>query len=144
MATMQLKAVSPADLAQISRALVGFDQIFNQRLQQQVNGNYPPHNIVKYSDKDYAIEVAVAGFKKEEITVEVDQDQLIVRGTQGEVVNENKEYLHRGLASRDFEQNWTLAEYMEVKDAEVRDGMLIISIERIIPESLKPRTIKVK
>jgi len=141
---MQLKAVSPADLAQISRALVGFDQIFNQRLQQQVNGNYPPHNIVKYSDKDYAIEVAVAGFKKEEITVEVDQDQLIVRGTQGEVVNENKEYLHRGLASRDFEQNWTLAEYMEVKDAEVRDGMLIISIERIIPESLKPRTIKVK
>ena len=140
---MQLKTVSPADFANLSRALVGFDQIFNQRL-QQLNGNYPPHNIVKYSDSDYAIEVAVAGFSKEEITVEVDQDQLIVRGIQGVVVSEGKEYLHKGLASRDFEQKWTLAEYMEVKDAEVKDGMLVINIERIIPESLKPRTINVK
>ena len=140
---MQLRAIDPAHLANLSRALIGFDQIFNQRL-QQLNGNYPPHNIVKYSDSDYAIEVAVAGFSKEEITVEVDQDQLIVRGIQGVVVSEGKEYLHKGLASRDFEQKWTLAEYMEVKDAEVKDGMLVINIERIIPESLKPRTINVK
>jgi len=144
MATMQLKTVTPADLANLSRALIGFDQIFNHRLAQQTNSNYPPHNIVKYSDKDYAIEVAVAGFKKEEITVEVDQDRLIVRGVQGEIVTDGKEYLHKGLASRDFEQTWMLAEYMEVKDAEVKDGMLIINIERIIPESLKPRNIKVK
>jgi len=143
MATMQLKTVTPAEFANLSRALVGFDQIFNQRL-QQLNGNYPPHNIVKYSDSKYAIEVAVAGFSKNEITVEVDQDQLIVRGIQGEIITEGKEYLHKGLASRDFEQKWTLAEYMEVKDAEVKDGMLIIEIERIIPESLKPRSIKVK
>jgi molecular chaperone IbpA len=142
MATMQLRTVTPAEFANLSRALVGFDQYFNQtRLQ---NSNYPPHNIVKYSDSEYAIEIAVAGFSKSEITVEVDQDQLIVRGTQGEVVTENKEYLHRGLASRDFEQTWTMAEYMEVKDAEVKDGMLIINIERIVPESLKPRSIKVK
>lgn len=140
---MQLKTVTPAEFANLSRALVGFDQIFNQRL-QQLNGNYPPHNIVKYSDSKYAIEVAVAGFSKNEITVEVDQDQLIVRGIQGEIITEGKEYLHKGLASRDFEQKWTLAEYMEVKDAEVKDGMLIIEIERIIPESLKPRSIKVK
>jgi len=143
MATMQLKAVTPADLAQISRALVGFDTIFNQRL-QQVNGNYPPHNIVKYSDTQYAIEVAVAGFKKEEITVEVDQDQLIVKGIQAVSETSTKEYLHRGLASRDFEQTWTLAEYMEVKDAEVKDGMLIVSIERIVPEALQPRQIVIK
>ena len=140
---MQLRTVTPAEFANISRALVGFDQIFNQRV-QQTNSNYPPHNIVKYSDKDYAIEIAVAGFSKEEIAIEVDQDQLIVRGMQGEVVNESKEYLHRGLASRDFEQSWTLAEYMEVKDAEVKDGMLIIKIERIVPDSLKPRAIKIK
>jgi molecular chaperone IbpA len=139
----QLRTVSPADLANLSRALVGFDHLFNQRLQQATN-NYPPHNIVKYSDSDYAIEVAVAGFSKDEITVEVDQDQLIVRGVQSGNQIEGKEYLHRGLASRDFEQTWTLAEYMEIKDAEVKDGMLIISIERIIPESLKPRSIKVK
>jgi molecular chaperone IbpA len=144
MATMQLRTVTPAEFANLSRALIGFDQIFNQRLQQQTNSNYPPHNIVKYSDKDYAIEIAVAGFSKEEITVEVDQDQLKVRGVQGEMISEGKEYLHRGLASRNFEQTWTLAEYMEVKDAEVKNGMLVIIIERMIPESLKPRNIKVK
>ena len=146
MATMQLRAINPADLAQISRALVGFDQIFNHRL-HQANGNYPPHNIVKYSDTKYAIEVAVAGFSRDEITVEVDQDQLIVRGFHNEQSEDSgfgKEYLHRGLASRNFEQNWTLAEYMEVKDAEVKDGMLVISIERIVPESLRPRRIEIK
>jgi len=143
MATMQLRAIDPAHLANLSRALVGFDTIFNQQL-QQANSNYPPHNIVKFSDSEYAIEVAVAGFSKEEITVEVDQDQLIVRGVQSGATIEGKEYLHRGLASRDFEQTWTLAEYMEVKDAEVKDGMLVISIERIVPEALKPRNIKIK
>jgi molecular chaperone IbpA len=142
MATMQLRAINPADLAQISRALVGFDQYFNNpRLQ---NSNYPPHNIVKYSDSAYAIEVAVAGFSREEITVEVDQAQLIVRGVQATADIDGKEYLHRGLASRDFEQSWTLAEYMEVKGAEVKDGMLIVQIERIVPDALQPRKIEIK
>jgi len=139
---MQLRAINPADLAQISRALVGFDQYFNNpRLQ---NSNYPPHNIVKYSDSAYAIEVAVAGFSKEEITVEVDQAQLVVRGVQATADVDTKEYLHRGLASRDFEQSWTLAEYMEVKGAEVKDGMLIVQIERMIPDALQPRKIEIK
>jgi molecular chaperone IbpA len=143
MATMQLRAIDPAHLANLSRALIGFDHIFNQHL-QPANSNYPPHNIVKYSDSEYAIEVAVAGFSKEEITVEVNQDQLIVRGVQVQSETTSKEYLHRGLASRDFEQTYTLAEYMEVKDAEVADGMLIIKIERIVPEALKPRQILIK
>ena len=139
---MQLRAINPADLAQISRALVGFDQYFNNpRLQ---NSNYPPHNIVKYSDSAYAIEVAVAGFTKDEITVEVDQAQLVVRGVQTTADTDSKEYLHRGLASRDFEQSWTLAEYMEVKGAEVKDGMLIVQIERIVPDALQPRKIEIK
>ena len=141
MATMQLRTIDPQALAAMSRALVGFDHIFNTPLN---NSNYPPHNIVKYSDTNYAIEVAVAGFSKEEITVEVDQDQLVVRGTQATTDETSKEYLHRGLASRDFEQSYTLAEYMEVKDAEVKDGMLIISIERIVPEALQPRQITIK
>jgi len=143
MATMQLRAIDPAHLANLSRALVGFDHIFNQHL-QPANSNYPPHNIVKYSDSEYAIEVAVAGFTKEEITVEVDQDQLVVRGIQSTKDDSTKEYLHKGLASRDFEQSYTLAEYMEVKDAEVKDGMLIVKIERIVPEALKPRVINIK
>lgn len=138
---MQLRTIDAAALANLSRALVGFDHIFNARVN---NSNYPPHNIVKYSDRDYAIEIAVAGFSKDEITVEVDQDQLIVRGIQTTVDADGKEYLHRGLASRDFEQAYTLAEYMEIRDAEVKDGMLIIKIERMVPEALKPRQITIK
>jgi molecular chaperone IbpA len=138
---MQLRTVDPAALAAVSRALVGFDRYFNAP--NQANGNYPPHNIVKYDDTHYGIEVAVAGFSKDEITVAVDQDQLYITGKKA-TVNEGVEYLHRGLAARDFEQAFTLAEYMEVKDAEVKDGMLKIKIERIVPEALKPRQIAIK
>jgi len=139
----QLRTIDAAALANINRALVGFDRIFNERYNAH-STNYPPHNIVKYDDNHYGIEIAVAGFAKEEITVEVDQDQLTVRGTNMVVEDRQVEYLHRGLASRDFTQTYTLAEYMEVKDAEVKDGMLKISIERIIPEALKPRQIEIK
>jgi len=136
-----LRTIDAAHLANISRALVGFDRYFNGHLQP--NGNYPPHNIVKYDDTHYGIEVAVAGFSKAEIAVEVDQDQLTIRGKQS-IDSGEKVYLHRGLAARDFEQTFTLAEYMNVTGAEVTDGMLKIVIERIIPEALKPRQIEVK
>ena len=141
----QLRTIDAQALAHMNRALVGFDRVFNDRFfQGNQNSNYPPHNIVKYSENQYGIEVAVAGFSKEEITVEVDQDQLTITGVKSVDVNESKEYLHRGLAARDFNQMYTLAEYMEVKGAEVKDGMLKISIERIVPEALKPRQIEIK
>ena len=140
-----LRTIDAAALAHLNRALVGFDRVFNDRFfQGNQNNNYPPHNIVKYDDTHYAIEVAVAGFTKEEITVEVDQDQLTIRGTNMVTEDRQVEYLHRGLAARDFEQTWTLAEFMNVTGAEVKDGLLIISIERIVPEALKPRTIEIK
>ena len=139
---MQLRAIDAASLAAMSKALVGFDRYFNSSFPQ--NGNYPPHNIVKYSDDSYAIEVAVAGFTKEEINVSVDQDQLTISGVQKNVDETIKEYLHRGLAARDFEQTFTLAEYMEVRGAEVKDGMLKIEIHRHVPEALKPRQIEIK
>jgi len=139
----QLRTIDTAALAQLSKALVGFDRYFTAPHHQ--NGNYPPHNIVKYSDDSYAIEVAVAGFTKEEVTVEVDQDQLTIRGIKNRPnVDVGVEYLHRGLAARDFEQTFTLAEYMEVRGAKVQDGMLQIDIQRLVPEALKPRTIEVK
>ena len=141
----QLRTIDAQALAHMNRALVGFDRVFNDRFfQGNQNSNYPPHNIVKYSENQYGIEVAVAGFSKEEINVEVDQDQLTITGVKSVDVNETKEYLHRGLAARDFNQMYTLAEYMEVKGAEVKDGMLKISIERIVPEALKPRQIEIK
>lgn len=139
----QLRTINAADLANLSRALVGFDRYFTSQAQ---NSNYPPHNIVKYSDDTYAIEVAVAGFTKDEITVEVDQDQLTIRGIKDRpnVDTGQIEYLHRGLAARDFEQTFTLAEYMEVRGAKVDNGMLQIDIQRIVPEALKPRQIEIK
>ena len=118
----QLRTIDTAALAQLSKALVGFDRYFTAPHHQ--NGNYPPHNIVKYSDDTYAIEVAVAGFAKEEVTVEVDQDQLTIRGIKNRPnVDVGIEYLHRGLAARDFEQTFTLAEYMEVRGAEHKHGI---------------------
>ena len=142
----QLRTITAADLAQLSKALVGFDRYFSNVHQSQSSSNYPPHNIVKYSDDTYFIEVAVAGFTKDEITVEVDQDQLTIRGIKNRP-NESTgqiEYLHRGLAARDFEQSWTLAEYMEVRGAKVDNGMLQIDLQRIVPEALKPRQIEIK
>jgi molecular chaperone IbpA len=141
---MQLRTIDPAALAHLNRALVGFDRYFNEGFFNGTsNSNYPPHNIVKYNETHYGIEVAVAGFSKEEITVEVDQDQLTITGKKSSEA-ESKEYLHRGLAARDFEQQFTLAEYMTVNSAEVKDGMLKITIERIIPDALKPRQIEIK
>ena len=138
----QLRTINTADLANLSRALVGFDRYFNTQAQ---NSNYPPHNIVKYSDDTYAIEVAVAGFTKEEVTVEVDQDQLTIRGIKDRSNTDvGIEYLHRGLAARDFEQTFTLAEYMIVRGAKVEHGMLHIDIQRVVPEALKPRQIEIK
>ena len=139
----QLRTINTADLANLSRALVGFDRYFTTQAQ---NSNYPPHNIVKYSDDTYAIEVAVAGFTKEEVTVEVDQDQLTIRGIKDRPNQDTGqiEYLHRGLAARDFEQTFTLAEYMEVVGAKVDNGMLQIDIKRVVPEALKPRQIEIK
>ena len=139
-----LRTIDAQALAHMNRALVGFDRIFNDRFFNSTTSNYPPHNIVKYDDKHYAIELAVAGFSKEEITVEVDQDQLTIRGTNQVTEDRHVEYLHRGLAARDFEQTWTLAEFMNVTGAEVKDGLLVISIERIVPEALKPRQIEIK
>lgn len=142
----QLRTIDTQALAQLNKALVGFDHIFNDRFFNAQSNNYPPHNIVKYSSDTYAIEVAVAGFLKDEINVSVDQDQLTITGKKNRL-NESTgqiEYLHRGLAARDFEQVFTLAEYMEVVGAKVDNGMLQIDIKRVVPEALKPRQIEIK
>jgi molecular chaperone IbpA len=134
-------------LNQLNRALVGFDRIFNDmesRYVNQVNTNYPPYNIEKVGENLYDIVVAVAGFEKKEITVEVDQDQLIIRGEKHYDGQEPApEYLHRGLAFRDFERRFTLAEHMEIVKAEIKNGLLLVQIERRVPEALLPRKIDI-
>lgn len=134
-------------LAQLNRALVGFDRIFDNIETRYANSsassNYPPYNIEKITENLYDIVVAVAGFEKSEINVEVDQDQLVIRGEKVEVDKPLPEYLHRGLAFRDFERRFTLAEHMEVVKAEIKNGLLTVQIERKVPETLLPRKIEI-
>ena len=140
----QLVRLDPSSL---SRALIGFDSLFDaleRRSLGQTNGNYPPYNVVKRSDNSYEIQVAVSGFDKSEIAVEGDQDQWIIKGERQRDDDEGVEYIHRGLATRDFVKSLTLAEYMEVGEAVIKNGILTIHIERVIPDALKPRLIKIK
>ena len=141
-----MNAITRFDTQALNRALIGFDQLFNnveRRFANQVQNNYPPYNVLKHDDNHFEIEIAVAGFEKEDIKIEVDQDQLIIKGQRLRDEDTDK-YLHRGLAARDFERSWTLAEYMEVGDAELTNGILSVKLTRIVPEALKPRLIDIK
>jgi len=134
------------DTSALNRALLGFDEIFNNfenRFANQINNNYPPYNIVKHDENSYEIQLAVTGFDKDEITVEIDQNNLIVRGKRQETESQESAYLHRGLAARDFMRTWTLAEHMEVGEGRIKNGVLTIELKRIVPESLKPRLLKI-
>lgn len=134
------------DTSALNRALLGFDQFFDnfeQKFGNQVNNNYPPYNIIKHNENSYELEVAVTGFLPEEISVEIDQNQLIVKGERIRDI-ETANYIYRGLASRDFTRTWTLAEHMEVGEGSVKHGVLTIELKRIIPESLKPRVLRLK
>lgn len=134
------------DTNALNRALVGFDTLFNDfesRFSNQINNNYPPYNIVKYNNDSYEIQLAVAGFEKDQISVEIDQNQLIIKGQSNEVNNE-VHYLHKGLATRDFTRVFTLAEHMEVGEGTIKNGVLKIELKRVIPEALKPRVLRLK
>jgi molecular chaperone IbpA len=134
------------DTNALNRALLGFDNLFDnfeQRFSNQINNNYPPYNVLKHNDDSYELEIAVTGFTPEEITVEIDQNQLVVKGQRTEVEVSQPSYLHRGLATRDFTRSWTLAEHMEVGEGTIKNGVLKIALKRVIPESLKPRVLKI-
>jgi molecular chaperone IbpA len=133
------------DASALNRALVGFDRIFDdmeRRFANQISSNYPPFNIAKIAENLYDIAIAVTGFEKDEIAVTVEANELTVKGERKNNDPE-PEYLHRGLALRDFEKTFTLAEHMKVRKAEIKNGILLIQIERESPEELKPRVIDV-
>jgi molecular chaperone IbpA len=135
------------DTNALNRALLGFDTMFNDfenRFATQLKDNYPPYNIVKHNDDSYKLEIAITGFTKDEITVEIDQNQLIVKGERDKNSDVNSEFLHRGLALRDFTRSWTLAEHMEVGEGIIKNGVLTIELKRIVPDALKPRVLKIK
>jgi molecular chaperone IbpA len=135
------------DTNALNRALVGFDTMFDnfeQRLASQINNSYPPYNILKHDDNSYELEIAVTGFTPDEVVVELDQNQLVVKGHRGHDEHAETQYLHRGLATRDFTRSWTLAEHMEVGEGRIKNGVLTIALTRVVPEALKPRVLKIK
>ena len=103
---------------------------------------YPPYDIIKLDEDTYKLSLAVAGFSQENIDVSVDNGTLIIKGEITEI--QDAEIVHKGIAGRKFTRTFALGEYMEVTGAEMKDGMLYISIDRIIPEDKKPKQIKVK
>lgn len=128
----------------LNRALIGFDSMFNnfeRRFANTISNNYPPHNVIKVDENNYELQVAVTGFNKDEVTVELDQNILSV--TAGRETDDEKIYIHRGLAQRNFVKQFPLAEHIEVRGAEQKNGVLTIKLERVVPEALKPRRIEI-
>jgi molecular chaperone IbpA len=125
---------------------IGFENLFDdlQRVTQtQSSTNYPPHNVIKTGDNTVTIEVAVAGFSEGEIDISLDQRLLTITGAKKTEKDQDHEYLHRGISSRDFKQTFPLAEHVEVKGAAIRDGILTVLLEREVPESAKPKSIAI-
>ena len=141
-----MASVRPSDdqtLSNLKKALIGFDLMTVASIHIHTS-NYPPYNIIKVDDTRYGIEIAIAGFTKEEISIQIDQSQLTVRGDHAIIPeNDSITYLHRGLANRNFEQVFTLTEYLTVEDAIIKDGLLKISFLRIIPLWRQPHNITI-
>ena len=104
--------------------------------------SYPPYDLLKLDEDTYRLSVAVAGFTKDDISVTVEDGSLVIKGESVEATD--AEVVHKGIASRKFVRSFALGEYMEVTGADLKDGMLNISIDRIVPEEKKPKTIKIK
>jgi len=134
------------DLSPLYRSTVGFDSLVS--VFDQIAGieneasNYPPYNIERLTDNEYRITMAVAGFDKHDVEIEVNEGILSIRGEK-KVAEKERAFLYRGIASRAFERRFQLADYVEVKSADVKDGLLSVDLEREVPERLKPRTIEI-
>ena len=131
---------------------VGFDSMFEEfdrmlESTERYNSNYPPYNIHKLSETDYKIEIALAGYSKDDIELELKENTLTVRNKAKEkVINENGNgngVIHKGISTRQFERSFTISEDIKVKNAELKNGLLNIDLERIIPEEKKSRLIHI-
>ena len=134
------------DLSPLYRSTVGFDSLAS--MLDQVAGfdneanTYPPYNIERLTENEYRITMAVAGFSKQDVQIEVKENTLSIRGEKKEA-DQERTFLHRGIASRAFERRFQLADHVEVRGADVKDGLLSVDLEREVPERLKPRTIEI-
>jgi molecular chaperone IbpA len=138
---------SAFDFAPFRRSTVGFDRLFDMLENGGVgNGgeNYPPFDLRKTGENDYQIDLAVAGFKPEEIDITAQQNVLIVSGRKRDESEEKgADYIYRGIATRSFERRFALADHIQVKGADLKDGLLSIELVREIPEAMKPKKINI-
>lgn len=132
------------DFSPLYRSVVGFDRLAGllETAAADAATGYPPYNIERTDENAYRVDIAVAGFRPEELNVEVKENLLTVTGRK--TANDDaKRYLHRGLAERNFERKFQLADYVVVEDANLADGLLSISLKRELPEALKPRQVPI-
>jgi molecular chaperone IbpA len=135
------------DFTPLYRSTVGFDRLAQllDSVASDFDAPYPPYNIERLGENDYRITMAVAGFSVDEIKVDVKESTLTVRGEKKPEPNEGDErrYLHRGIAARSFERRFQLADHVEVKGADLKDGLLNIDLIRNLPERMRPRSIPI-
>ena len=134
------------DFAPLYRSTIGFDRLV-QLLDSVAGhdndaGSYPPYNIERLAENEYRISMAVAGFAEDELKVEVKEQTLTVKGDK-KAERKDRQFLHRGIAGRSFERRFQLADYVEVKGADLKDGLLHVDLARNLPERMKPRTVAI-
>ena len=133
-------------LSPLYKMSIGFDrlaeQFFNDPTFSNAQTGYPPYNIAKKEDDVYEVTLAVAGFKKDDIDISLEDGTLIIKG-ESNVLDESVEYLHKGIAERNFIRTFKLAEFVEVKEAKLEDGILRVSLFRNVPDAMKPKKIKI-
>ena len=126
---------------------IGYDDMFdhfnNMFESSGLQNNYPPYDIIKHSDTKYDVQVALAGYTKEDIDIEVKENTLSIKSVKKDE-DEKVEVLHRGIAKRYFERHFTIADDVKLNGAELKNGLLVVSLERVVPEHKKPRTITIK
>ncbi len=125
---------------------IGFDNLFDRLFDMDLesSNSYPPYNISKVDDNNYIIEMALAGFNKDDIEIEIADSELTVRSKKREDSNKDVNLIHQGISQRSFNRKFTLSEEILVKNAEMKNGMLIIKLEKFIPENKKPKLISIK
>lgn len=123
---------------------LGFDHIFNEldNISKAANDSYPPHNVVKEDELEYVLELAVAGFGEGDISIELKDHILTIEGSR-EKRREQEKYIHKGISARKFKKSFRLSEYTEVVGAELKDGILAIGLEVVLPEEKRPQMITI-